>query len=84
LYESFWKMKNNVITVTIKVDNVTVATYTNSSVNNLNFNNFGAHSVIFNVNVGSKDSNFIDPNKINLFTATMMWVDDVTVYKRPI
>lgn len=84
LYESFWKMKDNVVTVTIKVDNVTVATYTNGSAQNLNFNNFGTHSVIFNVNVGSKDSNFIDPNKLNLFSTVMMWVDDVTVYKRPI
>ena len=77
-------MQNNVVTVTIKVDNVTVATYTNSSVANLNLNNFGTHSIIFNMNVGSKDSNFIDPNKINLFSSVMMWVDDVTVYKRPI
>lgn len=84
LYESFWKMKDNVVTVTIKVDDVTVATYTNSSVSNLNFNNFGTHAIIFNVNVGSKDSNFIDPNKLNLFSTVMMWVDDVTVYKRPI
>ncbi|WP_337966425.1 family 16 glycosylhydrolase [uncultured Flavobacterium sp.] len=84
LYESYWKMKNNVVTVTIMVDNVTVATYTNGSVGNLNLNNFGPHSIIFNLNVGSKDSNFIDPNKINLFSTVMMWVDDVTVYKRPI
>jgi len=84
LYESFWKMQNNVVTVTIKVDNITVATYTNSSVANLNLNNFGTHSIIFNMNVGSKDSNFLDPNKINLFSSVMMWVDDVTVYKRPI
>jgi len=84
LYESFWKMKDNVVTVTIKVDNVTVSTYTNSSAGNLNLNNFGPHSIIFNLNVGSKDSNFIDPNKINLFSTVMMWVDDVTVYKRPI
>ncbi|PIF30306.1 glycosyl hydrolase family 16 [Flavobacterium sp. 9] len=84
LYESYWKMKNNVVTLTIMVDNVTVATYTNGSVGNLNLNNFGPHSIIFNLNVGSKDSNFIDPNKINLFSTVMMWVDDVTVYKRPI
>jgi hypothetical protein len=84
LYESFWKMKDNVVTVTIKVDDVTVATYTNSNVGNLNLNNFGPHSIMLNMNVGSKDSNFIDPNKINLFTSAMMWVDDVTVYKRSI
>jgi len=84
LYESFWKMKDNVVTVTIKVDNITVATYTNSGTSNLNLNNFGTHSIVFNMNVGSKDSSFIDPNKINLFSTVMMWVDDVTVYKRPI
>ena len=84
LYESFWKMKNNVVTVTIKLDGATVSTYTNSSVSKLNLNNFGPHNIIFNLNVGSNDSNFIDPNRINLFTTVMMWVDDVTVYKRPI
>jgi hypothetical protein len=84
LYESFWQMKNNVVTVTIKVDGATVSTYTNSSVSKLNLNNFGPHNIIFNLNVGSNDSNFIDPNKINLFTTVMMWVDDVTVFKRPI
>ena len=84
LYESFWSVKNNVVTVTIKLDNVTVSTYTNSSVSKLNLNNFGPHNIIINMNVGSNDSNFIDPNKINLFTSTMMWVDDVTVYKRSI
>lgn len=84
LYESFWKMKNNVVTVTIKLDGATVSTYTNNSVSKLNLNNFGPHNIIFNMNVGSNDSNFIDPNKINLFSTVMMWVDDVTVYKRPI
>lgn len=77
-------MKDNVVTVTIKVDNITVATYTNSGTAKLNLNNFGPHSIVFNMNVGSKDSSFIDPNKINLFSTVMMWVDDVTVYKRPI
>jgi hypothetical protein len=84
LYESFWSVKNNVVTVTIKLDNITISTYTNSSVSNLNLNNFGPHNIILNMNVGSNDSNFIDPNKINLFSTVMMWVDDVTVYKRPI
>jgi hypothetical protein len=84
LYESFWKMKNNVVTITIKLDGATVSTYTNSSVSKLNLNNFGPHNIIFNLNVGSNDSNFIDTNRINLFTTVMMWVDDVTVYKRPI
>lgn len=83
-YESFWKMKNNAVTITIKVDHVTVAVYTNSSTTNLNLNSFEEHSIIFNVNVGSKDSSFIDPNKINLFSTVMMWVDDVSVYKRAI
>lgn len=84
LYESFWSMKNNVVTLTIKLDNVTISTYTNSSISKLNLNNFGPHNIIFNINVGSNDSNFIDPNKINLFSTVMMWVDDVTVYKRSI
>lgn len=84
LYESFWSMKNNVVTVTIKVDNITVITYTNNNVSKLNLNNFGPHNIILNLNVGSNDSSFINPNKLNLFTNVFMWVDDVTVYKRPI
>ncbi len=82
LYECFVKMKDNAVTVTIKIDNTTVSTYTNSSVPKLNLNNFKKHNIILNLNVGSNDSTFIDPNKINLFTAVMMWVDEVSVYKR--
>lgn len=84
LYECYWKMKDNVVTVTIKVDNTTVSTYTNSNVSKLNLNKFENHNVILNMNVGSNDSSFIDPNKINLFTTVMMWVDNVSVSKRSI
>lgn len=82
LYECFWKMKDNIVTITIKVDNTTVSTYTNNSVSKLNLNKFGNHNIILNMNVGSNDASFINPNKINLFTAVMMWVDDVSVSKR--
>jgi hypothetical protein len=81
-YDSFWRNRNGVITVTTKVDGVTIATYTNSSATNLNLNNFGPHTIMLNLNVGSNDTNFINPNSINLEGSTYMWVDYVTVDKR--
>ena len=81
-YDSYWKNQNGVITVTTKIDNVTIATYTNSSVSQLNLNNFGPHNIILNLNVGSNDSGFINPALINLQGNTYMWVDYVTVDKR--
>nr|WP_294782199.1 glycoside hydrolase [uncultured Flavobacterium sp.] len=84
LYECFVKMKDNAITVTVKIDNAVVAAYTNSSVSKLNLNKFQKHNVVLNMNVGSNDSSFINPNKINLFTTVIMWVDEVSVAKRSI
>ncbi|NGY36102.1 family 16 glycosylhydrolase [Flavobacterium sp. XN-5] len=84
LYQCFWKIKNNVVTVTIMVDNTIVSTNTNSTIPKLNLNKFENHNIILNLNVGSNDSSFINPNKINLFTTVIMWVDDVTVYKKRI
>lgn len=86
-YEQYWKNVNGVVTVTIKVDNVTQANYTNSANANLNLNNFGPHNIILNLNVGHtpKDENpyyLFDNRRINLFTKTMMWVDNVVVKKR--
>lgn len=81
-YDCYWKNQNGVITVTTQVDGITIATYTNSSVSQLNLNNFGPHNIILNLNVGSNDSNFINPNLINLQGNTYMWVDYVTVDKR--
>lgn len=84
LYECFWKIKDNVVTITIKVDNAIVAIYNNSSVLGLNLNKFKKHNIILNMNVGSNDASFINPDKINLFSTVMMWVDYVAVYKRSI
>lgn len=84
LYECFLKMKDNAVIITIKIDNTVVSTYTNSNVSKLNLNKFQKHNIILNMNVGSNDSSFINPDKINLFTTAMMWVDDVSVYKRSI
>lgn len=84
LYECFIKMKDNAITITIKIDNTIVSTYTNNTISKLNLNNFKKHNIIFNMNVGSNDSSFINPEKINLFTSVMMWVDEVSVFKRSI
>lgn len=84
LYDCYWKNQNGVVTVTIQVDNQTVATYTNSVNSNLRLANFGPHNIILNLNVGSNDSSFINPNLINLLSSTMMWVNYVTVDKRTI
>jgi Glycosyl hydrolases family 16 len=84
LYDCYWKNQNGVVTVTIMIDNQTVATYTDSINTKLKLANFGPHNVILNLNVGSNNSSFINPSLINLLSSTMMWVDYVTVDKRTI
>ncbi len=83
-YEEFWKNQTGVVTVKIVVDGLTTATYTNNINPNLKLQNFGPHSVILNLNVGSNDSNFINPTLVNLFDQTQMYVDFVRVEKRTI
>ena len=83
-YEEFWKNQAGTVTVTIVVDGVTTTTYTNAINSNLRLQNFGPHNVILNLNVGSDDINFINPNLINLFDKTQMYVDFVKVEKRTI
>ncbi|MET4084035.1 hypothetical protein ABIB40_004009 [Pedobacter sp. UYP30] len=83
VYDEYWKNENGNVTVTIQLDGVTVSTYSNELNTNLKLQNFGAHNIIFNLNVGSNNSIGIFNNKlINLFSKTMMWVDYVTVDKR--
>ncbi len=84
LYDCYWKNQNGVVTVTTMIDNQIIATYTNSVSPNLSLQNFGPHTIMLNLNVGSNDANFINPNLIKLFSSTMMWVDYVTVDKRTI
>ena len=83
-YEEFWKNKSGVVSVTIFVDGIITVTYANSVNSNLQLQNFGPHNIIFNLNIGSNDSNFINPTLINLFDQTMMYVDFVKVEKRTI
>ncbi|MBC7654108.1 MAG: glycoside hydrolase [Oligoflexus sp.] len=86
-YEEYWKNINGVITVTTRLDDIDQGTYYNSSNPNLQLQNFGPHNIIFNLNVGHTPA---DPNgyhifnnsQINLFSQTMMWIDDVLVQKR--
>jgi hypothetical protein len=82
-YEQFWKNQNNVVTVTIVVDGVTVSTYTNAVNGNLKLEKFGPHNVILNLNVGS-NSNLFNNSLINLFDQTLMYTDYVRVDKRGI
>jgi hypothetical protein len=83
LYDEYWKNQNGTVTVTIQLDGVTVATYTNAINGNLQLQNFGPHNVIFNLNVGSNSNiGIFNNSQINLFSKTMMWVDYVTVDKR--
>jgi hypothetical protein len=81
MYDEYWKNENGVITVTIKVDDIVVKEYTNSINGNLKLENFAAHNIILNLNVGS-NSGIFTTSYINASTNTMMWVDYVTVDKR--
>jgi hypothetical protein len=80
-YDQYWKNQNGNVTVTIAIDGVTRATYTNANHGSLRLQNFGPHNIIFNLNVGS-NSGIFNNNNINLFSKTMMWVDQVKVEKR--
>ena len=83
MYDEYWKNVNGAVTVTIQLDGVTVATYTNAINGNLQLQNFGPHNIIFNLNVGSNSNlGIFNNSQINLFSKTMMWVDYVTVDKR--
>ncbi len=82
-YEQYWKNQNGTVSVTIRVDGNTRAVYTNASHPNLQLQNFGAHSIIFNLNVGANPGLGIFNNaQINLFSQTMMYVDYVRLRKR--
>jgi hypothetical protein len=81
-YEQFWRNQNGTISVTIKVDGITKAVYTNATVPNLQLQSFEAHNVILNLNVGSTKAPIFNNANINLFSQTMMYVDYVKVRKR--
>ena len=81
MYDEYWKNVNGVVTVTIQLDGVTRATYTNAANSNLRLENFGPHNIILNLCVGDKFGIF-DNSRINVFSKTMMWVDYVTVDRR--
>jgi hypothetical protein len=81
MYDEYWKNVNGAVTVTIQLDGVTKATYTNATNGNLRLQNFGPHNIIFNLAVGDKYGIF-DNSRINVMSKTMMWVDYVTVDKR--
>lgn len=82
-YDLYWSNTNGVVSVTTKVDGITIMTRTNSSSSKLNLNNFKTHNIILNMCVGSTSSSiFTSPGAVNLLTNTQMWVDYVTVDKR--
>jgi hypothetical protein len=83
MYDEYWQNLNNVVTVTIQLDGVTVSTYSDSINGNLKLENFGPHNIMLNLCVGSNSNVGIFNNSlINLYTKTMMWVDYVTVDER--
>lgn len=82
MYDLYWRNVNGTHTVTIQLNGVTVATYTNAANPNLRLQNFSAHNIILNLNVGATTWNAFDNSRINVFTRTMMWVDYVTVDRR--
>jgi hypothetical protein len=79
LYDEYWKNEGGNVTVTIMVDNVIVATYSDAA---YHLDKFGPHNIILNLNVGSTKQSIFDNSRINLFSKTMMWVDYVTVDRR--
>jgi beta-glucanase (GH16 family) len=80
-YELFWKNLAGKITLTIMLDGVTTATYTDESMAELQLQNFGEHTMVLNLNVGDNYGIF-DNTKINLFSKTLMYVDFAKVEKR--
>lgn len=81
-YEQLWRNQNGTISVTIKIDGITKAVYTNATIPNLQLQNFDAHNIILNLNVGSTTAPIFNNANINLFSQTMMYVDYVKVRKR--
>ncbi len=83
MYDEYWKNENGVVTVTTKLDDVTIYTYTNAINGNLQLQNFGPHHIVLNLNVGSNSNlGIFNNSNINLYSKTMMWIDYVTVDKR--
>lgn len=82
-YHQYWKNDNGNVTIEIFLDDAKVATYTNAINTNLRLENFSAHNIIFNLNVGSNTGIFNNA-QINLFSNTYMYVDWVQVDKRTI
>lgn len=91
-YEEYWKNINGSITVTTRLDDLDQATYTNDSSSpsnsgKLQLQNFGPHNIILNLCVGhtpKTGAGLFNNSQINLFSKTMMWIDQVTVEKRNI
>ncbi len=82
-YKLNWKNIGGSVTIETYLDDVKIASYTNSINVNLKLEDFNTHNIIFNLNVGS-DSAIFDSTKINLFSKTYMYVDWVKVEKRTI
>lgn len=81
-YELFWKDLNGKNTLTVMFDGVTTATYTNESLTpDLRIDNFGAHNMVLNLNVGDNYGIF-NNSRTNLFAKTMMFVDFAKIEKR--
>lgn len=83
-YEIYWKNKNGWVTVTIKRDGSTVASYDNNDHSKLKLENFAGHNIIFNLNVGCTAWDAFDNRDINVLSQSMMWVDYVRVDERSI
>jgi hypothetical protein len=81
VYDMYWANTAGSVSVTIQLDGVTVASYTNAANSKLKLENFGPHTIMLNLNVG--DNYGIFNNKlINVLDKTLMWVDWVTVDRR--
>jgi hypothetical protein len=80
-FEMAWKNIRGKVTVSIMLDSVTTAIYTNASHADLRLELFDTHAMVLNLNVGDNYGIF-DNSKIDLLAKTLMYVDYAKVQKR--
>ncbi|AUP78389.1 glycoside hydrolase family 16 protein [Flavivirga eckloniae] len=82
-FEMRWSNQNGWNKVEIYVNNSLKKTYTNNNVSGLRLDQFSAHNIILNLNIGSNDELYLfDNTKNNVFNRTEVLVDYVSVDRR--
>jgi hypothetical protein len=80
-FEMSWKNIRGSVMVSIMLDSVTTASYTDAANADLRLANFNMHAMVFNLNVGDNYGIF-DNSKIDMLARTLMYVDYARVEKR--